>query len=576
LIYFSPTKTAKSIVEQIAAGLGAREIKQYDLTQEGKGLDIQISDGLAIIGVPVYAGRVPEICLERMGRLSATGIPVVLVALYGNRAFEDALLELRDFASSRGFSVVAAAAFIGEHSYSTRRQPIAANRPDAADLQKARKFGATIACQLQSGNGYGTLAIPGDLPYKERVSLGSFAPVTDPALCTLCGTCVGVCPTFAISRGDEIITEADACIKCCACVKNCPEQARVLNHPMAEARRAMLIQHCSEPREPVFFHAENMTYSPIKTIAIIGAGALGATYAGIFHEMDPGSVCFIASGGRNNSLKRNGVVVNGTCYPIRVVSPDEATPVDLLIVAVKHHHLDQAIAEMKQAVGPCTTILSVMNGIDSEARIGVVYGMDKVVFGLTLGIDAVREENAINYTNLGRIHFGEEINSVLTARVQRIRNLFDRAGIACLVPPDMTRSLWFKYMINVGVNQVSAVMGLTYGAIRSSTEAKELMDAAMHEVIGIARAMQVNLSEQDIDAWYKVLETLGDSRKTSMLQDVEAGRKTEVEMLAGTVIELGKRYGIPTPVNQKLFDALQQIEALQVTSIDHFSKGVHL
>ncbi|SJZ49880.1 ketopantoate reductase [Trichlorobacter thiogenes] len=299
----------------------------------------------------------------------------------------------------------------------------------------------------------------------------------------------------------------------------------------------------------------------VNQTAIIGAGALGATYGSLLYAMDPASVCLIASDERYNRLQQDGVTVNGITSRITVLRPEEATPVDLLIVAVKYHHLDQAIAEIKQAVGPATIILSVMNGIDSEERIGAVYGMDKLLYGLTLGIDAVREHNAVTYSNLGRVLFGERQNSTLTDRVKQVRDLFTRAAIAHEIPLDMLRSLWFKYMINVGVNQVSAVMGLTYGAIRASSEAKQLMDAAMGEVISLAQAMQIDLAEQDIAAWYKVLETLGDASKTSMLQDVEAGRKTEVEMLAGTAIALGRQHGIPTPVNQRLFDELQRIEA---------------
>ncbi len=300
----------------------------------------------------------------------------------------------------------------------------------------------------------------------------------------------------------------------------------------------------------------------IEKITIIGAGALGAAYGSILYEMDPNSVCFIASGERFEKLKRDGVVVNGKRYPIAVAQPEEAEATDLLIVAVKHHHLDQAIEEIKKAVGPETTILSVMNGIDSEERIGAVYGMDKVVYGLTLGIDAVREGNSVNYTNQGRILFGEAKNPELTDRVRRIKELFDRAGIAHVIPPDMIRSLWFKYMINVGANQTSAVLRATYGTLKTSSEARKLMDSAMQEVIAIARAMRVDLSEKDIEEWYKVLEPLNPAGKTSMFQDVEAGRKTEVEMFAGKVIDLGKRLGIPTPVNQKLFDELKRIEAL--------------
>lgn len=305
---------------------------------------------------------------------------------------------------------------------------------------------------------------------------------------------------------------------------------------------------------------ESCCRSPITRIAIIGAGALGATYGSLLYHMDPESVCFIATSGRYERLHRDGVTVNGVTSRISVIHPDEATAADLLIVAVKYHHLDQAIQEMKQALGPHTIILSVMNGIDSEERIGAVYGMDRIIYGLTLGIDAVRENNAVHYNNLGRILFGEKENHLITERVKRVEQLFKRAGIAYTVPHDMLRALWFKYMINVGVNQVSAVMGLTYGAIRASTEAKNMMDAAMREVISTAQALHIDLSEHDLVEWYSVLDTLGASRKTSMLQDVEAGRKTEVEMLAGTVIKLGKEHGIPTPVNQQLFDELKRVE----------------
>lgn len=253
LIYFSPTRTTRKIVEQIAAGLNSGEVEHYDLTRMPAGLDMQLVDGVAIIGVPVYAGRVPEIFLKRVQNLSATGVPAVLVALYGNRAFEDALVELRDVAMSMGFAVVAAGTFIGEHSYSTSTQPIAANRPDVADLQNAREFGTVIARQLQESIRRATPEIPGDVPYKERAPLGGIAPETDRGVCTLCATCANVCPTFVIRVDGEVITEVENCIMCCACVKNCPEKARELKHPMVEARREMLINNCSEHKAPACF-----------------------------------------------------------------------------------------------------------------------------------------------------------------------------------------------------------------------------------------------------------------------------------------------------------------------------------
>ncbi len=299
----------------------------------------------------------------------------------------------------------------------------------------------------------------------------------------------------------------------------------------------------------------------MKGTAIIGAGALGAIYGSMLYERHPGSVRFIADGRRYDYLKERGVTVNGKKYAVPVAKPDDGGPVDLIIVAVKYHDLDQAMTDMKKSVGEESVILSVMNGIDSEERLGAIFGKGKIIYGLTLGIDAVRERDGVTYDNLGRILLGEAKNDEVSDRVRRTSELLAGAGIINEIPEDMIRALWFKFMINVGVNQVSAVMGATYGAIRSSEEALEMTEAAMREVIAVARALHINLSSDDIPEWRKVLATLGENGKTSMLQDVEAGRKTEVEMLSGKLIQLGESLGIPTPVNRRLFTEITRIES---------------
>ena len=300
---------------------------------------------------------------------------------------------------------------------------------------------------------------------------------------------------------------------------------------------------------------------PITRISVIGAGALGAVYAGLFHDMDPECVSFVASGNRLERIRAEGVIVNGRRYIIPVLLPeDPSPPADLMMVAVKHHHLDAAIGEMKSRIGPKTIILSVMNGIDSEERIGAACGMEKVLYALNMGIDALREGNRVTFTTLGKIFFGEAQNPVITERVARVQALFDRAGIVSEIPPDMIRTLWWKFLVNVGINQASAVLRAPYGVFQTSSEARALMESAMREVIAIAGRAGVDLSERDITEFYKVLSTLGPKGKTSMLQDVEAGRKTEVDMLAGRIIMLGKRYGVPTPVNQRLYDSIRAME----------------
>lgn len=253
VIYFSPTGTTRKIVEQVAAGLPSRQVEHHDLTRVEGEFALRLVDGLAIIAVPVYAGRIPDIFLTRIEKLSGDGVPTVLVVLYGNRAYEDALVELRDVITSKGFKVIAAGAFIGEHSYSTDECPVAANRPDAADLQSAMDFGAAIVNKIRSDFSPAHLNIPGDIPYKERVPLGGICPETKPELCTLCKTCARVCPARIITVDKEVSTEANNCIMCCACVKFCPQQARVMLHPMVEARRDMLVKNCSERKEPVCF-----------------------------------------------------------------------------------------------------------------------------------------------------------------------------------------------------------------------------------------------------------------------------------------------------------------------------------
>lgn len=252
LIYFSPTGTTRKISVSIAQGLGAKNIIHYDVTLPDANLDAVLTDGVAIIGVPVYAGRVPELCLQRLQAITSKGVPAVLVALYGNREFEDALVELRDLTVAQGFNVIAAGAFIGEHSYSTPARPIAAGRPNTEDLKLAVKLGEQVAEKI-GRNAFDSPEIDGNVPYKERVQIGGVAPETDSEKCSLCGECATVCPAGVIIVSDSVTTRADNCVMCCACVKVCEFDARPFNHPRIEERRGLLLKNCSTPKAPEIF-----------------------------------------------------------------------------------------------------------------------------------------------------------------------------------------------------------------------------------------------------------------------------------------------------------------------------------
>ena len=299
----------------------------------------------------------------------------------------------------------------------------------------------------------------------------------------------------------------------------------------------------------------------IDKVAVIGAGAMGSVYAAKFFEMDKDSISIVAKGERYERLKKKGLIVNDKHYALPVVGVDEKTPFsDLIIVAVKHHHLPEAIQDMKNRIGEHTVVLSVMNGIESEEQIGAVYGMDKVLFAVSVGIDALRRGNSTTYSTQGKLYFGEAENHDLTDRVTRIQSLFDRAGFVYETPEDMIRILWWKFMINVGTNQTAAVLRAPFAVLQTSQEARELMASAMREVMAIAEARNVYLSQEDLDKWYAVLSGLPPDARPSMLQDVEAKRKTEVEMFAGKVIQLGKELHILVPVNETLFRILRVME----------------
>ncbi|MBW2560315.1 MAG: ketopantoate reductase family protein [Deltaproteobacteria bacterium] len=306
----------------------------------------------------------------------------------------------------------------------------------------------------------------------------------------------------------------------------------------------------------------------IRKVAVLGAGAMGAYFASRFFDTAGFSTVLIAEGDRLERLRAEGLVVNGKPYAIPAIHPDEAaSPVDLIIVALKHHHLEEAVHGLEKLVGDSTTIISVMNGLESEEYIGSIYGMDKMLYAISVAIDALRQGNRITYTKPGKHYFGEARNTRhLSQRVLRVQEAFERAGIVHETPEDMIRMMWWKFMVNVGMNQASAVMRAPYGVFQTSPEAQRLMEVLMQEVIALTDVMDVNLTNRDIEEWYSFLNILSPQGKTSMLQDIEAGRKTEVEIFGGKVVDLGKTHGVATPVNQTL---LQIIRVLEQYSGDH-------
>ena len=256
VICFSPTHTSRTIAEAVAAGMNAARIRTVDLTLDRSDSPITVGAGeTVVLGAPVYAGRVAPEAVRRLRRIqvaAGASVPAVVTVTYGNRDYEDALVELYDLAVSIGLCPFAAGAFIGEHSYSTPEMPVAEGRPDTLDLADARIFGGECARKLDSPGAFAPFHIKGNRPYKEVKHSGNQIVPETADDCPLCGECVRVCPTGAVSidlNARKVLTDPALCIRCCACVRACPAGLRTYTTPFT----AFLHEHCSARRDPETF-----------------------------------------------------------------------------------------------------------------------------------------------------------------------------------------------------------------------------------------------------------------------------------------------------------------------------------
>jgi 2-dehydropantoate 2-reductase len=300
----------------------------------------------------------------------------------------------------------------------------------------------------------------------------------------------------------------------------------------------------------------------IQRATIIGLGALGILFGHrIMERTPPGTLTVLADAERARRYERDGVYVNGERCTFHYSTPQEpGKPADLLIFAVKFADLEAAVETAKNHVGPETIILSLLNGIVSEDVIGRALGHEKVLPAVAQGMDAVKVGNQMTYTNMGLIAFGDRPGGGAAEKVEAVRRFFTRAGVPHQVDGDMRKRMWGKFMLNVGVNQAVAVLACDYGGVQREGTARDAMTSAMREALTLARAEGVDLAEDDLSYWLNVLSTLNPAGKPSMRQDLEAGRKSEVGLFAGTVLELGKKHGIDCPVNRMLFDRITAIE----------------
>lgn len=299
----------------------------------------------------------------------------------------------------------------------------------------------------------------------------------------------------------------------------------------------------------------------IKNILIIGLGAIGSIYATKLYDFNPGCVKVLLDKTRYEKYRKNGIIFNGSRYDFDYLLDTEKNfNADLILIVTKATDFEQASDMIKNFVGKDTIIMSLLNGISSEEILFKKYGQEKVLYSYYTGHPSMKSGLEIKYDGIGITFFGDTQNKKLSPKVQSVKNLFDKIGIDYQIPEDMLSSLWQKFVINVGINQTSAILNAPYSILQKSENARNIAKDLMSEAVEISKKLNINGSKNFINVAFELIDSIPGNLKPSMLQDIENNKITEVDIFAGEVCRLGKKYNIPTPKNELVFDIIKSMD----------------
>ena len=297
----------------------------------------------------------------------------------------------------------------------------------------------------------------------------------------------------------------------------------------------------------------------IKRVAVLGAGAVGSYVIwGLSNNKDI-TLGVIASGERNERLKKRGIMINGTQYTPEVWTPEEAKNVDLLIVSLKYGSLRGALDDIQTIVGENTTVMSLMNGVDSEEIISEKIDRSHILYSF-IKVASQGKEDGYHFdpeTTVG-IYFGELEEPYESERVKAVNDIFKNTGLHWIITDDIQAEIWGKFRLNVCNNLPQAILGAGVGCYEDSEHMSAIREGLRREVEAVAKAKGIDLSK--INAKSGRGSAVKASARYSTLQDIDAGRHTEIDMFSGAMMRMGKELGIATPYNEYTYHMIKALE----------------
>lgn len=298
-------------------------------------------------------------------------------------------------------------------------------------------------------------------------------------------------------------------------------------------------------------------------ILVFGTGALGGFVGGVLSQKY--DVTLYGKEDKMLPIQNSGLKISGVTeievHPKIAYDPEDLknTDFDLVILAVKAYDTDSAMKVIKEIIGSNTVVLSLQNGMDNEVKIGQAIGVEKTIGGVTSHGLTFIEPGHVHHAGVGETKIGE-LDGKESERIKEIAKALSSVGIETEINLDIRKEIWIKGIVNAGINPLTALTRLKNGYLLKIPYLERLLESICQECIEVAKMEGIDLSDCDAIKKTKNVTRLTSENKSSMLQDIERGRKTEIDSINGRIVKIGNNHGVGTPINSTLVSLIKGIE----------------